>query len=151
MPIVRSSPHQNFPAAWRAIALLLVGVFALLAINSPVNAQDKPRASGAGSVRTVLAGHSAWMLLFTDDMPLPRLGRWSRAPATIQVQGANLSMTIDNPKLGVVAPAITATDSGITFTSSIKGQVALVFDPGDSEHPFKGQRNGTTYWLIRQP
>ncbi len=151
MPIGQASRSRMMFASRQAVARFVVCLFSMLALVQPAGAEDSTLVPGTNAVREVLTGKNTWVLAFTTSAVLEPLNRWPPAPTTVLAEGAKLRLRIKNPFLGIIESDVTLTENGFTFTSPVNGQIVMLLDPTDSEHPFKGQRkNGYTYWLIRQ-
>ncbi|MGJ7495254.1 hypothetical protein ACSFA8_09285 [Variovorax sp. RT4R15] len=149
MPIVNWS-LKSFHPSWRNIALLVVGLLSFLMSVEPVSAADEPLTPGATKIRDLLTSSPAWSLATTVSMPLPPLESWNFYPSTFSAVGAKLRLQYVSPDAGTVESDVALGDAGFMFTSAINGDISMVFDPADTERPFKGQQNGWTYWLVQK-
>jgi hypothetical protein len=139
---VTEPSHHLSPIAAFALAILMVAIFA--------QAQQRNTAAGTEVVRATLLNANGWVLAFTYSLPPEQLDRWLQAPSRFEERKGKLVITVNDPSHGRFESEVTVLADGISYINHTKAQIRLIYDPVDSSTPFKGEKDGYSFWLRRQ-
>jgi hypothetical protein len=130
--------------------LAALSCIVLLSCLAPAAVAADEQRPDASAIKLMLTSKGPWSLAATSSSPLDPLDRWDYSAVTFYSGDAKLLMRIEYRYLGPQTPEATINEKGFRFTSAHSGDVDMVFDPKDEEHPFKGSKSMFTYWLTRR-
>ena len=90
----------------------------------------------------------AWDIRYTYSKSPSELDEWMRVPSVFQPGCDKLMLRMHSYGVGPFESEVRINDKGFVFKTYKQGEVEIVFDPLDTSHPFKGEKNGYTFWFV---
>ena len=142
--------HQRIKQSSNHVPRMAALALAFFMVNISAQGQQPNVAPGAEAIRATLLNAKSWVLAFTYSLPPERLDRWLQAPSRIEDRNGKLVITINDPSHGKFESEVTVLANEISYINHTKAQIRLIYDPVDSSAPFKGEKDGYSFWLRRQ-
>ena len=130
---------------WSGVLALALGGAAGVA-----SADDNRSEAASSKTWKLLESEKSWILAYTVSSSPGPVDQWNRMSGSFVTEGSRLLFNGEHPQHGPVTHEVTVTDKGYNWVSAIDGQIVMLYDPADAEHPFKGKGSGYTYMLIRR-
>ena len=148
MPTPFSMRRRYLRQARRAMQAA-TAFFLLLGASWPsVSAEQLTASPGSTAIKTTILKPIAWDIRYTYSKSPSELEQWFRVPAVFQPGCDKLLLRMHSYAVGPFDSEVRINDNGFVFKTYMQGEVEMMFDALDSEHPFKGEKNGYTFWFI---
>ena len=112
------------------------------------SAEQLAASPGSAAIKAKILKPIAWDIRYTYSKSPSELDEWMRVPSVFQPGCDKLMLRMHSYGVGPFESEVRINDKGFVFKTYKQGEVEIVFDPLDTTHPFKGEKNGYTFWFV---
>ena len=143
------SMQRRYLVQTREAVIATTAFFLLLGASWPsVSAEQLAASPGSAAIKAKILKPIAWDIRYTYSKSPSELNEWMRVPSVFQPGCDKLMLRMHSYGVGPFESEVRINDNGFVFKTYKQGDVEMMFDALDSEHPFKGEKNGYTFWFI---
>ena len=133
----------------RGSVIAAAAVFVLLGAHWRLASAEQLAASpGSAAIKAKILKPIAWDIRYTYSKSPSELNEWMRVPSVFQPGCDKLMLRMHHYGVGPFESEVRINDNGFVFKTYMQGEVEIMFDPLDTAHPFKGEKNGYTFWFV---